>query len=258
MVFPAQLPPHGLPSAHPSAYVSRPQPKSQDSVSFVVSPVVSVDEPSLLHPAEEPKPDPEPFGNSNVLVGTTEALISATGSSLSPQQLEAIVALGGTKIVISKPLPHVRVEIPQEMKISDSGSIIAELRLLDQAVPNPEMRQAPKVVSSAFVISDPVRPNETSWLWNMRPIALGRQTITVEFPGAPKFDFKWQNVGPNFIVKGNTVTTYVDVRDELGLTPGSQAIFKSVGAFVALLGTIFGYPFVKAHLESRPQIKSKS
>src|ERR1019366_4279573 len=158
MVFPAQLPPHGLPSAHPSAYVSRPQPKSQDSVSFVVSPVVSVDEPSLLHPAEEPKPDPEPFGNSNVLVGTTEALISATGSSLSPQQLEAIVALGGTKIVISKPLPHVRVEIPQEMKISDSGSILAELRLMDQADPNPEMRQAPKVVSSAFVISDPVQP----------------------------------------------------------------------------------------------------
>ena len=83
MVFPAQLPPHGLPSAHPSAYVSRPQPKSQDSVSFVVSPVVSVDEPSLLHPAEEPKPDPEPFGNSNVLVGCASPKLCTFAESMT-------------------------------------------------------------------------------------------------------------------------------------------------------------------------------
>jgi len=259
MVFPAQLSPHGSPSQDPSAYISRPRSNSQDSVSFVLGPLVSVDEPSLLHPpAEERKPEPEPFRSSNVSVGSADALISATGHSLSPHELELLVAFGGTKIAISNPLPHVRVEIPQEMKINDSGSIIAELKLLDSTLPSPEMRQTPKVVSSAFVISDPVQPNERSWLWNMRPIALGRQAITVEFTSAPKFDFKWENVGANFIVKGNTVTTYVDVRDELGLTPGYQAIFKSVGAFVALLGTIFGYPFVKARLESKSAVKSSS
>src|SRR5262249_40614422 len=67
----------------------------------------------------------------------------------------------------------------------------------------PEMRVAPKLVgpASAFDITGPMLPHLSSWRWDVTAKAIGnRRSLTLEFPSAAKFDFKFENTRTSKVV----------------------------------------------------------
>ena len=151
-------------------------------------------------------------------------------------------------------LPYIKVIIPTEMNITQNSVVIAELNPLKSTITS-EMTTSPRLlaVASAFDISGPARPDQLTWSWDVLAKAVGsRRSLTLQFPESAKFDFKFENqFGDNVIVKGNTVTANVEIRDEFGLTQIQRSTSIALGAIIGTLGTILGFPFIKGRLEPK-------
>ena len=165
--------------------------------------------------------------------------------------------LGKAELTFSNDIPRILVRIPTEMKVSSNGAVTAELDPMKSAL-TAEMRTPPQLITvpSVFDVAGPSRPSDLSWKWDIYPKAIGSgRSITLQFPATAKFDFKLgEAAGKNIVVSGNTVTAAVDVRDELGLTMAERTIATAFASIVALLGTFFGFPFLKSRLEPRVDV----
>ena|SRR5581483_665720 len=114
--------------------------------------------------------------------------------------------------------------------------------------------------------SDPANHKRFQWDWLISPKKLGHHGVSLVL--YPPFDvvtrslsraqLKWRY---DDVLAGDhqqadfsgPADFYVDVVDDLGLTPRQETLAKSLAGLVALLATAFSFPFIKIRWEKKQQ-----
>jgi hypothetical protein len=159
--------------------------------------------------------------------------------------------------------PMVFVGIPLYIRETETKIVEVKLKeflpfqLLFRGRPYSSLKYSASLNSPAFDISPSVSPIQKTgkgfirWEWLISPKKIGSHKLKIEFdkPVISLRSIKKINEakeGHNFInISETSLVSPITVLNTLGLTATQDAIFKAVGAVLAILGTILGYPFWK-------------
>jgi hypothetical protein len=162
--------------------------------------------------------------------------------------------------------PVVSVRIPRNIRVSETRLVRAKLEEVIPSVGLMQGRQysrlrfSASLSSPAFDISPSNKPveksdiREVSWEWLIKAKSLGDHAIQVSFDREVITQDSVDKLSrdprrSNVEATTKSVTAYVTVVDDLGLTARESAWLKAIAAVAAALGTVLGYPLWKRYFE---------
>ncbi len=89
--------------------------------------------------------------------------------------------------------------------------------------------------------------DQLEWTWLIRPKSAGAQDIRLVTEGENGLSFNLQKILPpaDWVDQSpHQIVASIEVLTELGLTGRQDAVLKALGAFLGILGVVFGYPFL--------------
>ena len=152
------------------------------------------------------------------------------------------------------------------IKVPKSSKVSATIPVSAQFKPDSEyvyiLSTALKLESPSFKITQVNIPEmysprimkpreELIWSWLILPEKTGRHALSLRFDPPVYYQLDQKRRPEDFEYNADSIVAFVTVLDDLGLTPTQDAILKSLGAIIAIAGTIFGYPFLRRYLESK-------
>jgi hypothetical protein len=172
--------------------------------------------------------------------------------------------------------PMVSVALPKVLHESETGQVSVGL---EERLPSIALLQGRQystlsytvtLTSPAFDITPSTSPIQKSgerrlqWEWLIYPKKSGNHKVIVEFsqevisPRSIEWVQKHQETASHLKLSPNSVVAKVTVLTSLGLTAFQHSLFTAIGATIACIGALLGYPLWKRFLEEGTWRKSKT